>query len=45
VIYGLRAVGLAPLSFAFAMIWLAFCVYSWVAPPLVRRWINRKWGT
>ncbi|MFF0341225.1 tetratricopeptide repeat protein [Kribbella sp. NPDC004875] len=45
VIYGLRAVGLAPLSFAFAMIWLAFCVYSWVVPPLVRRWINRKWGS
>jgi tetratricopeptide (TPR) repeat protein len=45
VIYGLRAVGLAPLSFAFAMFWLAFCVYSWVVPPLVRRWINRKWGS
>jgi tetratricopeptide (TPR) repeat protein len=45
VIYGLRAAGLAPLSFAFAMVWLAFCVYSWVVPPLVRRWLNRKWGT
>lgn len=45
VIYGLRAVGLAPLSFVFAMFWLAFCVYSWVVPPLVRRWINRKWGS
>lgn len=45
IIYGLRAAGLAPLSFAFAMVWLAFCVYSWVAPPLVRRWINRKWGS
>ncbi|WP_406055701.1 tetratricopeptide repeat protein [Kribbella sp. NBC_00889] len=45
IIYGLRMVGLAPLSFAFAMVWLAFCVYSWVAPPLVRRWINRKWGS
>ncbi|TCC47364.1 tetratricopeptide repeat protein [Kribbella pittospori] len=45
IIYGLRAAGLAPLSFAFAMVWLGFCVYSWVAPPLVRRWINRKWGS
>ncbi|GAA3111512.1 Flp pilus assembly protein TadD [Kribbella aluminosa] len=45
VIYGLRAVGLGPLSFAFAMIWLVFCVYSWVVPPLVRRWINRRWGS
>jgi Flp pilus assembly protein TadD len=44
VIYGLRALGLGTLSFAFAMIWLAFCVYSWVVPPLVRRWLNRKWG-
>jgi len=45
VIYGLRIAGLAPLSFAFAMFWLGFCVYSWVVPPLVRRWINRKWGS
>ncbi|HET6743240.1 MAG TPA: tetratricopeptide repeat protein [Kribbella sp.] len=45
VIYGLRAAGLGFLSFGFAMVWFAFCVYSWVAPPLVRRWINRKWGS
>ncbi len=44
VIYGLRAAGLAPLAFVVAIGWFAFCVYSWVAPPLVRRWINRKWG-
>ncbi|TDD57756.1 tetratricopeptide repeat protein [Kribbella antibiotica] len=44
IIYGLRAAGLAPLSFGFAIIWFAFCVYSWVVPPLVRRWLNRKWG-
>ncbi|TCO51402.1 tetratricopeptide repeat protein [Kribbella antiqua] len=44
VIYGLRAAGLAPLSFVVAIGWFGFCVYSWVAPPLVRRWINRKWG-
>jgi tetratricopeptide (TPR) repeat protein len=45
IIYGLRIAGLGTLSFAFAMIWLVFCVYSWVVPPLVRRWINRKWGS
>lgn len=45
VIYGLRAVGLGSLSFAFAMIWLGFCVYSWVVPPIVRRRITRKWGS
>nr|WP_238355089.1 tetratricopeptide repeat protein [Kribbella sandramycini] len=44
VIYGLRAAGLAPLSFAVAMAWLAFCIYSWVVPALLRRWINRGWG-
>ena len=33
------------LSFAFAMFWLGYCVYSWVIPPLVRRWTNRKWGS
>lgn len=45
IIYGLRVAGLGPLSFAFAMFWLGFCIYSWVVPPLVRRWINRKWGS
>lgn len=45
IIYGLRIAGLGPLSFVFAMVWLVFCVYSWVVPPLVRRWLNRKWGS
>jgi Flp pilus assembly protein TadD len=44
-IYGLRAAGLGPLSAVVAIGWFAFCVYSWVAPPLVRRLINRKWGS
>ncbi|MFK4085547.1 tetratricopeptide repeat protein [Kribbella sp. NPDC020789] len=44
IIYGLRIAGLAPLSFVFAMAWLAFCIYSWVVPPLLRRYLNRKWG-
>jgi len=37
----LRAAGLAPLAVAFAVLWVAYCVYSWVAPPLVRRWVRR----
>ncbi|TDO47754.1 tetratricopeptide repeat protein [Kribbella sp. VKM Ac-2527] len=45
VIYGLRLAGLAPLAALAAISWFAFCVYSWVAPPLLRRWINRKWGS
>lgn len=24
-----------------AVVWTVLCVYSWVVPPLVRRWINR----
>jgi Flp pilus assembly protein TadD len=44
VIYGLRLLGLGPLAFVAAIGWFGFCVYSWVAPPLVRRMINRKWG-
>ncbi|NEA32706.1 tetratricopeptide repeat protein [Streptomyces sp. SID13031] len=45
IIYGLSAAGFGALSTIFAIGWFAFCVYSWVAPPLVRRLINRKWGT
>jgi Flp pilus assembly protein TadD len=45
VIYGLRLAGLGVLSALVAVGWFAFCVYSWVAPPLVRRWINRRWGS
>ncbi len=44
IIYGLRIAGLAPLAFLFAIGWFGFCIYSWVAPPLLRRWLNRKWG-
>jgi len=45
IIYGLRFAGLRPLAILFAIGWFAFCIYSWVAPPLVRRWINRRWGS
>jgi Flp pilus assembly protein TadD len=45
VIYGLRLAGLGVLSAVAAVGWFAFCVYSWVVPPLVRRWINRRWGS
>ena len=43
-IYGLRLIGLPVLSAVVAVVWLVFCVYSWVAPPLVRRWMRRHWG-
>jgi tetratricopeptide (TPR) repeat protein len=25
-----------------ALVWLTYCVYSWVVPPLVRRWLRRS---
>jgi hypothetical protein len=31
------------LSVAFALFWALLCVYSWVVPPLVRRWMLRHW--
>jgi Flp pilus assembly protein TadD len=39
VIYGLRAIGLRPLATLFAVGWFCFCIYSWVMPPLVRRFL------
>jgi tetratricopeptide (TPR) repeat protein len=44
VIYGLRLAGLWPLAAVAAIGWFGFCIYSWVAPPLLRRWLNRNWG-
>ncbi|MFG1606543.1 tetratricopeptide repeat protein [Actinoplanes sp. NPDC049265] len=43
IIYGLRAIGLGALSAVFAGLWLILCVYSWVVPPLVSRWMKRHW--
>lgn len=34
---GLRLIGLDRVAFVAAMAWFAYCVYSWIAPPLVRR--------
>jgi hypothetical protein len=44
VIYGLRLAGLPILAVAAGLIWALLCVYSWVVPPLLRRWIRRHWG-
>lgn len=43
VIFGLRAAGLPVLGALAGLAWLLFCVYSWVVPPLVRRWVRRTW--
>ncbi|GAB3969667.1 tetratricopeptide repeat protein [Plantactinospora veratri] len=42
-VFGLRAAGLTTLSAALGLLWLLFCVYSWIVPPLVRRWFRRNW--
>lgn len=38
---GLRMVGLGVVALPVAFVWLALCVYSWVAPPVVRLLIGK----
>lgn len=40
--FGLRALGQDVLGLAVALVWLVYCVYSWVAPPLVRRLVSHR---
>ncbi|WP_250006249.1 hypothetical protein [Actinoplanes sp. M2I2] len=42
-VIGLRAAGLPVLAGLLGFAWLAFCVYSWVVPPLVRKRVLRGW--
>ncbi|MFC4148207.1 tetratricopeptide repeat protein [Micromonospora mangrovi] len=39
----LNLLGLPVAAFAVAMTWLAYCVWSWIAPPLVRRLVRGRW--
>ncbi|AXI77324.1 tetratricopeptide repeat protein [Peterkaempfera bronchialis] len=39
--FGLRAVGLGAVALPLALAWLAFCAYSWIAPPIVRRLMRK----
>ena len=43
VILGLRQAGLTVLAGVAGLAWFMLCVYSWVVPPLVRRWMRRRW--
>ncbi|NJP31962.1 tetratricopeptide repeat protein [Micromonospora thermarum] len=43
VIAVLNIVGLDLLAALFALLWVVYCVWSWVAPPLVRRLVRRRW--
>lgn len=38
----LGAVGLNTLAVVFLLAYVALCVYSWVAPPLLRAWLRRR---
>lgn len=41
--FGLRAAGLTPLAVLVTLVWILYCIYSWVVPPLVRWWVRRHW--
>ncbi|MEU7930895.1 tetratricopeptide repeat protein [Micromonospora echinofusca] len=43
VIVLLSAAGLDVLGGLFALAWMLFCVWSWIAPPLVRRMVLGRW--
>jgi predicted Zn-dependent protease len=41
-IIGLRALGFSVASAVAGGIWLLWCAYTWIVPPLVRRWVERR---
>jgi predicted Zn-dependent protease len=42
VIFVLQGAGLSRLAGVAVVVWLVFCAYSWIAPPLLRRWLGRR---
>jgi tetratricopeptide (TPR) repeat protein len=43
VLFGvLRASGAGPIAGTLALAYIAYCVYTWVAPSLVRRWVAAR---
>ncbi|MGN9808105.1 tetratricopeptide repeat protein [Micromonospora sp. BQ11] len=43
VIVALNVAGLDLLAGLVGLSWFLFCVWSWIAPPLVRRLVRRRW--
>ncbi|MCP5101708.1 MAG: tetratricopeptide repeat protein [Chloroflexi bacterium] len=41
--FALRALNLEDVSFWFAVVYLIYVIYSWVVPPLLRRWTQRQY--
>ena len=44
IIFILTAAGLDAIAKWFAIAYFALCVYSWVVPPLIKRWYRRRYG-
>ena len=42
IMFGLRFAGLNTLGLIAAVVWVSLCVYSWIVPPLLRKWIFRR---
>lgn len=42
IIFGLGAAGLDTAQTVAVVVWLSLCVYSWVVPPLLERWLERR---
>ncbi len=42
IFFGLRFAGLDAAAVLFAGAYLAYCIYTWVVPPLLRRWLARR---
>jgi len=40
ILYGLRATGNRVAAGLFGFVYLAYCLYGWIIPPLVRRWMG-----
>jgi len=40
ILYGLRATGNRVAAGLFGSVYLAYCLYGWIIPPLVRRWMG-----
>lgn len=38
----LNAAAPQPVGFIAVIVWLVYCVYSWVVPPVLRRWLDRR---
>lgn len=43
IIFGLRALGFTTAALALTVVYLVWCLYSWITPPLLRRWLRGRY--